>query len=96
MTERGLRNTENTFEHHRELSAKIPGKDGSMSERGHHHRAYSDILNNTSKVLPPFEETKTVIKNFGKITSFAVNTHKGCVRSYNEDRVSILLNAQQR
>lgn len=70
-------------------------KDGSVSERGH-HRALSDILGNSTKKLPKFEETKTVLKSFGKITAFGVNTHKGCVRNYNEDRVSILLNAQQR
>ena len=47
-----------------------------------------------SKLLPPFDKAKVVVKNFGYIHSFAVNTHKGCVRMTNEDRVSILLNAQ--
>lgn len=96
MTERGTRNTATAFGHHRELSAKVGISDGSMSERTHHHRAYSDLASNSAKLLPAFEDSKTVIKNFGKIASFAVNTHKGCVRNYNEDRVSILLNAQQR
>jgi hypothetical protein len=40
--------------------------------------------------LPKFEETKTIIKDFGRICAFGVNTHKGCVRNFNEDRVSIL------
>ena len=47
-------------------------------------------------ICPKFEETKTVIKDFGRICAFGVNTHRGVVRNYNEDRVSILLNAQQR
>jgi len=80
---------------HRELSVRPQNRDGSMSDRGH-HRAHSDILGQSSKKLPKFEETKIVLKNFGKICGFGVNTHKGCVRNYNEDRVSILLNAQQR
>ena len=47
-------------------------------------------------LLPPFEPAKVIIKDFGKIKAFSVNTHQGIFRSYNEDRVSILLNAQQR
>ena len=46
--------------------------------------------------LPPFEAAKVVIKDFDRIKGFGVNTHQGTVRAYNEDRVSILLNAQQR
>lgn len=46
--------------------------------------------------LPPFEQSKTVVKEFDTIKAFSVNTHQGTVRAYNEDRVSILLNAQQR
>lgn len=46
--------------------------------------------------LPPFEKSKVIVKQFGNIHSFSVNTHQGTVRNYNEDRVSILLNAQQR
>ena len=86
--------TDQTFQ--RDLSAKpstTAARDGIMTERGH-HRAYSDSLTSAaSKKLPKFEETKIVLKTFGKVTGFGVNTHKGCVRSYNEDRVSILLNA---
>ena len=47
-------------------------------------------------VLPPVDRSKVIIKKFGTIEAFAVNTHVGTVREYNEDRVSILLNAQQR
>lgn len=47
-------------------------------------------------LLPPVDRSKVIIKKFGTIEAFAVNTHVGTVREYNEDRVSILLNAQQR
>lgn len=47
-------------------------------------------------LLPPFEGAKVILKDFGRIKSFSVNTHQGVFRNYNEDRVSILLNAQQR
>lgn len=46
--------------------------------------------------MPPVDRSKVIIKKFGTIEAFAVNTHVGTVREYNEDRVSILLNAQQR
>lgn len=54
------------------------------------------ILKKNEHNLPPFQKSKVIIKDFGKIAGFAVNTHQGTVRNYNEDRVSILLNAQQR
>ena len=53
-------------------------------------------IRENEKRLPKVEKSKVIIKDFGVIKSFAVNTHVGTVRSYNEDRVSILLNAQQR
>jgi hypothetical protein len=46
--------------------------------------------------LPYFEKAKVIVKEFGAVKAFSVNTHQGTVRNYNEDRVSILLNAQQR
>jgi hypothetical protein len=66
-----------------------------MTERSH-NRTYSDVITGKAKDLPKFEQTKIILKKFGKVRGFGVNTHRGCVRSYNEDRVSILLNAQQR
>lgn len=42
--------------------------------------------------LPPFEPTKCSIKQNGVIKAYAVNTHQGLVRNYNEDRVAIILN----
>lgn len=46
--------------------------------------------------LPKIDKSKVITKEFGVVKSFAVNTHVGNYRDYNEDRVSILLNAQQR
>jgi hypothetical protein len=46
--------------------------------------------------LPDIEKSKVIFKPFGIVLGFAVNTHTGTVRTSNEDRVSILLNAQQR
>lgn len=55
-----------------------------------------DAIRRMESALPQFESAKVIVKDFGKVKAFAVNTHQGIVRSYNEDRVSILLNAQQR
>ena len=43
--------------------------------------------------LPQIEKSKTILKKFGIVQGFGVNTHTGLVRTANEDRVSILLNA---
>jgi hypothetical protein len=61
-------------------------------------RVYSHInqIRKMESLLPPVDRSKVIIKKFGTIEAFAVNTHVGTVREYNEDRVSILLNAQQR
>lgn len=53
-------------------------------------------INEQSSKLPHFETAKTINKKFGPIEAFVVNTHKGIIRSNNEDRVSILLNAQNK
>ena len=45
-----------------------------------------------SSDLPDFQKAKSVIKQYGFVKSFVVNTHKGTIRAGNEDRVSILLN----
>jgi hypothetical protein len=39
-----------------------------------------------------YEEAKFSSKSYGSIISYGVNTNKGQVRNYNEDRVSIILN----
>ena len=53
-------------------------------------------IRKNQKSLPFIDKSKVIVKKFGSIQGFSVNTHVGTVRDYNEDRVSILLNAQQR
>ena len=60
------------------------------------HKNLIEFIKKKEGKLPPFMKARTVVKNFGVIKAFVVNTHKGCVRSGNEDRVSILLNAQKK
>lgn len=55
-----------------------------------------NFIRKNEAILPYIEKSKVIIKKFGSIEGFAVNTHVGLIREYNEDRVSILLNAQQR
>jgi len=92
MTDRGIPNKKM-----RSKSRLQPSNNnGSISDR-RHHRTSSDIVQSANgRQLPKFEQTKIILKKFGNVTGFGVNTHKGCIRNYNEDRVSILLNAQQR
>ena len=40
----------------------------------------------------PYESSKTSGKRNGIIRAYAANTNQGLVRTYNEDRVSIILN----
>jgi len=42
--------------------------------------------------LPDIGATKHSLKGSGAVKAYAANTHKGLVRDYNEDRVSIILN----
>ena len=53
------------------------------------------MLLGQSKWLPELESPRVITKNYRVIQSFAVTTHRGIVRNYNEDRVSVLLNVQQ-
>lgn len=46
--------------------------------------------------MPKFDKTRTIVRQLGVIQGFCVNTNKGNTRNYNEDRVSVLLNAQQK
>jgi protein phosphatase 2C family protein 2/3 len=48
-----------------------------------------------SRHLPELDKPRVIAKSYRAINSFAVTTHKGIVRNYNEDRVSVLLNVQQ-
>lgn len=42
--------------------------------------------------MPLIDQSKASSKENGVIMSYAVNTHQGISRNYNEDRVSITLN----
>lgn len=49
-------------------------------------------LNVLSSNFPFYENSKSSFKNCNSIVAYAANTHQGSVRTYNEDRVSIILN----
>ncbi|CAD8072703.1 unnamed protein product [Paramecium sonneborni] len=42
--------------------------------------------------LPQIVPSKISTKNIGIVSAYAANTHQGLIRTYNEDRVSIILN----
>lgn len=67
----------------------------SLARTGLYKSHLGKIRRNKSK-LPKFDTAKVICKNFGLVKGFCVNTHQGIVRNYNEDRVSILLNAQEK
>ena len=46
--------------------------------------------------IPYIDAAKTSVKENGVIKSYAVNTHQGISRTYNEDRVSITLNIKKK
>ena len=58
-------------------------------------KALIRLLTNQARFLPEFDKPRVITKNYKIVHSFAVTTHKGIVRNYNEDRVSVLLNVQQ-
>lgn len=67
--------------------------------QGSEYTPKTDIIKfivNKQDSLPPFESAKVITKKYGQIESFAINTHTGTVRSANEDRISVLLNAQNK
>jgi protein phosphatase PTC2/3 len=43
-------------------------------------------------IIPNHESTKHSLKRNGVVRAYAANTNQGLVRTYNEDRVSIILN----
>lgn len=83
------------------------GPKRSMSEKVYHPgrgfveslldspKALVKLLMAHSKHLPELDKPRVITKSYRAIHSFAVTTHKGTVRNYNEDRVSVLLNVQQ-
>lgn len=86
------RNSEDPYQN------KTFGGKNPSNEKNVQHKSWEivDEIRMKERELPHFEKSKVIIKDFGAVKAFSVNTHQGTVRSYNEDRVSILLNAQQR
>lgn len=52
----------------------------------------SPSLHAPTSPLPNYEPTKCSFKKNGQVRAYAANTNQGLVRTYNEDRVSIILN----
>ena len=52
----------------------------------------SPCLQATTSPIPNYEPTKCSFKKNGQVRAYAANTNQGLVRTYNEDRVSIILN----
>lgn len=97
MSERGFRGL-NSFQPSKEAvenkprssSVKAPEKIDLMSLIHSNHPPLTlNILNNSYLF---YENSKTSAKNCHSVSAYAANTHQGCVRNYNEDRVSIILN----
>jgi len=57
-----------------------------LSEAAHRPQA------STAALIPNYEPTKCSFKKNGQVRAYAANTNQGLVRTYNEDRVSIILN----
>jgi len=74
---------------------KLDSTGSSLNASRHPSRLYQ-ILRQHTKNIPFVGCANVYTKDFGRIQAFSVNTHQGKVREYNEDRVSILLNSQQR
>ena len=74
----------------RSVSVKQPESIDLMSLiNSNHPPANLNVLNlNYSN----YEASKYSFKKCQSINAYAANTHQGCVRGYNEDRVSIILN----
>lgn len=75
-------------------STLLPVSEGESSEGA--QIDHLEIIRRMESSFPLLEKSKVSLKRYGKIEAFAVNTSQGIKRSYNEDRVSILLNAEQK
>ena len=61
-----------------------------LNENNNNEILLEDILN---EPYPFYHPPKYSENSFDKVISYGVNTYKGTVRQYNEDRVTILINA---
>ena len=50
-------------------------------------------INPDTLVLQNHDSTKCSVRRNGAIRAYGANTNQGIIRDYNEDRVSIILNA---
>ena len=66
-------------------NASIEGDDGEDTRK-------LPLQPGTRIVVPNHEATKCSLRRNGIVRAYAANTNQGLVRSYNEDRVSIILN----
>lgn len=62
---------------------------GASSGLNQNHRRHLSLLLNP---LKDYEDAKYASRSHGNLVSYAANTHQGIQRSYNEDRISIILN----
>lgn len=72
------------------ISTRMPPQSATarprLSETSMHQPTSSSVL------IPNYEPTKFSLKKNGQVRAYAATTNQGLVRSYNEDRVSIILN----
>ena len=61
-----------------------------LNENNNKQISLDDLLN---EYYPLYQSAKHSENSFDKIISYGVNTYKGTIRQYNEDRVTILINA---
>lgn len=55
-------------------------------------KGFSGYRKISESILPKLEQSKSSTTNFKIIRAYAVNTSRGIIRNYNEDRVAIILN----
>ena len=70
---------------------KLNQKNNILKENNYSEEvSLEDILNNNYIFFQPAKHSEN---SFDRIISYGVNTYKGLIRQYNEDRVTILINA---
>lgn len=85
----GLGTNFNYASKQRSSSVKTESIDIMSLINSNHPPLNLNILNTT---YSNYESSKYSFKKCQSISAYAANTHQGCVRNYNEDRVSIILN----
>ena len=62
----------------------------NQNQNNYKQISLEDILNDPHSFYQPAKHSEN---SFDKIISYGVNTYRGTIRQYNEDRVTILINA---